>query len=125
MSTSLRNFTSDNGAISRWRHVLAANWNYGAWTASVSQNFVLGYRDDTKGADTTKPFRRVGNVETYDAQGIWTGFKGLTLVLGVRNLLDRDPPSSRQGQSFQVGNDPRYGDALGRTYYGKISYAFK
>ena len=119
------NFTSDNGAISRWRHVLSANWNYGAWSASVSQNFVLGYRDDTKDADPTKPLRRVGNVETYDAQGIWTGFKGLTLVLGVRNLFDRDPPSSRQGQSFQVGYDPRYGDAMGRTYYGKISYAFK
>ena len=116
------NFTSDNGAISRWRHVLSTNWTSGVWSASVSQNFVLGYRDDTTGA--TVP-RRVGSVETYDAQGIWTGFKGLTVVVGVKNMFDRDPPASRQGQSFQVGYDPRYGDALGRVIYGKIAYAFK
>ncbi|MBC7622664.1 MAG: hypothetical protein H7232_04680, partial [Aeromicrobium sp.] len=60
-----------------------------------------------------------------DAQGIWTGFKGLTVVVGVKNMFDRDPPASRQGQSFQVGYDPRYGDALGRVIYGKIAYAFK
>ncbi len=116
------NFTSDNGAISRWRHVASVNWNFADFAASVSQNFVLGYRDDTKGA--TAP-RRVGNVDTYDAQGIWTGFKGLTVVLGVKNVFDRDPPASRQGQTFQVGYDPRYGDALGRVIYGKIAYAFK
>ena len=116
------NFTADNGAISRWRHVLSTNWTSGVWSASVSQNFVLGYRDDTTGA--TVP-RRVGSVETYDAQGIWTGFKGLTVVVGVKNMFDRDPPASRQGQSFQVGYDPRYGDALGRVIYGKLAYAFK
>ena len=116
------NFTSDNGAISRWRHVLSANWTQGAWSASVFQNFVLGYRDDLKGASAA---RQVGNVETYDAQGSWTGFKGLTVVAGVKNLFDRDPPSSRQGQTFQVGYDPRYGDAIGRVFYGKIAYAFK
>lgn len=116
------NFTADNGAISRWRHVLSANWTSGVWSASLSQSFVLGYRDDITGA--TAP-RRVGNVDTYDTQGIWTGIKGLTVVLGVKNLFDRDPPASRQGQSFQVGYDPRYGDALGRVIYGKIGYAFK
>jgi len=116
------NFTSDNGAISRWRHVLTANWTSGPWAATIFQNFVLGYRDDITGA--TAP-RQVGNVETYDMQGIWNGYKGLTVVLGVKNLMDRDPPASRQGQSFQVGYDPRYGDALGRVLYGKIAYAFK
>ena len=69
--------------------------------------------------------RDVGNVETYDAQVSWHGFKGLQLVLGVRNMFDRDPPASGQGQTFQIGYDPRYGDPFGRTYYGKISYAFK
>lgn len=115
-------FTSDNGAIPRWRHVLAINWSMGPWGATLSQNYVSGYQDDTKDATVV---RDVGQVETYDFQGVWSGFKGLQLVLGIRNLLDRDPPASRQGQTFQVGYDPRYGDPLGRTYYGKISYAFK
>ena len=39
--------------------------------------------------------------------------------------LDRDPPASDQGQTFQVGYDPRYTDAHGRTLYLGLKYAFK
>lgn len=48
------------------------------------RNFVLGYRDDLKGASAA---RRAGNVETYDAQGTWTGFKGLTVAISKNNRL--------------------------------------
>ena len=116
--TNLGLFTSDNGAITRWRHVLSLDWNFGAWGANVSQNFIAGYKDDGGTRD-------VGNVETYDGQVSWRGIKNLQLVFGVRNMFDRDPPASGQGQTFQIGYDPRYGDPFGRTYYGKISYAFK
>jgi iron complex outermembrane recepter protein len=115
---NLGNFTSTNGAMTRWRHVLAMNWSSGAWGATLSQNFVKGYRDDGGARD-------VGNVETWDLQGNWTGIKNLQVVLGVRNIMDRDPPASAQGQTFQVGYDPRYGDPFGRTFYGKITYSFK
>jgi iron complex outermembrane recepter protein len=111
-------FTADNGAVARWRHVLAFNWNMGPWGATLNQNFVLGYKD-AGGA------RRVGSTETYDAQATWSGIKGLQLVLGVRNIMDRDPAQSAQGQTFQVGYDPRYGDPFGRLFYGKIAYSFK
>jgi iron complex outermembrane receptor protein len=111
-------FTSDNGAVPRCRGTTSANWNLGPWGATFSQNFVAGYKD--KEGD-----RRVGSVETYDIQGQWTGIKGLTLVLGVRNIFDRYPPASNQDQSFQVGYDPRYGDPFGRLYRGRISYLFK
>jgi iron complex outermembrane recepter protein len=116
--SNLGRFTSDNGAIPRYRWTAAANYNIGPWGATLSQNFVSGYEDKSGG-------RRVGNVETYDLQGQWTGIKGLTLSLGVRNIFDRDPPQSNQDQTFQVGYDPRYGDPFGRVYYGKISYLFK
>ena len=111
-------FTADNGAITRWRHYVTLNWRSGAWGATLGQNFTLGYTD-ASGA------RRVGSYETYDLQGTWDGFKGLGVVLGIRNVLDRDPPASDQGQTFQVGYDPRYTDAHGRTYYLNLKYAFK
>lgn len=117
-TSNVGRFTSENGAVARWRHTLAFNWNKGPWGATVSQNFVQGYRDQGNARD-------VGNVETYDMQGTWSGIKGLQLVLGVRNLFDRDPPASGQDQSFQIGYDPRYGDPFGRVYYGKIGYSFK
>jgi len=90
----------------------------GPWGATLNQNFVLGYKD--AGGE-----RRVGSTETYDAQATWSGFKGLQLVLGVRNIMHRDPAQSAQGQTFQVGYDPRYGDPFGRLFYGKIGYSFK
>lgn len=111
-------FTADNGAVPRFRGTTTINYNFGPWGTTLSQNFVKGYEDASGG-------RRVGNVETYDIQGQWTGVKGLTVALGVRNIFDRDPPASNQGQSFQVGYDPRYGDPFGRVYYGRISYLFK
>jgi iron complex outermembrane receptor protein len=111
-------FTSDNGAIPRWRHYVTLNWRNGAWGGTLAQNFVLGYRDSSG-------TRRVASYETWDLQGTWDGWRGLSLALGVRNVLDRDPPASDQGQTFQVGYDPRYTDARGRTYYATVKYAFK
>lgn len=71
------------------------------------------------------PFRRVGSHEEIDAQMSFSGIKRLRLDLGVKNLLDRDPPASDQGQSFQVGYDPRLADPHGRTYYATLRYRFK
>jgi len=79
---------------------------------------VLGYTDNSG-------TRRVGSYETYDLQGAWDGWKGFGIVAGIRNVLDRDPPASDQGQTFQVGYDPRYTDSHGRTYYLNLKYAFK
>jgi iron complex outermembrane receptor protein len=49
----------------------------------------------------------------------------VTLMLGIRNVLDTPPPISNQGQNAQIGIDPTYGDPRGRMYYGSIRYAFK
>ena len=97
---------------------MTLNWKSGPWGGTIGQNFVLGYTD----ASGT---RRVGSYETWDVQGTWDGWRGLGVVLGVRNVLDRDPPASDQGQTFQVGYDPRYTDSRGRTYYVGLKYAYK
>jgi iron complex outermembrane receptor protein len=111
-------FTADNGAIPRWRHTAIVEWRNGPWGANVIQNFQLGYTD----ASGT---RRVASYETWDVQGTWEGWRGLGVTLGVKNVLDRDPPASDQGQTFQVGYDPTNTDARGRTYYLGLRYAFK
>jgi iron complex outermembrane recepter protein len=111
-------FTSDNGVVPRWKHYASINWRSGPFGATLSQNFTLGYLDSSG-------TRRVATYETYDAQGTWDVWRGLGLVLGIKNILDRDPPASDQGQTFQVGYDPRYTDAHGRTYYVGLKYAFK
>ncbi len=120
-------FFSNNGkyfngqSIIRFRHSTAVDWSKGDLAAHASYNFTQGYEDYTPG-------RRVANFETVDAQVTWTPksfLKGLQLTLGVKNLLDRDPPASNQEDTFQVGYDPRYSDPRGRIAYGKISYSWK
>ena len=111
-------FTADNGAIPRWRHYVTLNWRTGPFGFTLAQNFVAGYRDSSE-------TRRVASYETWDAQATWEAWRGLGVQLGVRNLLDRDPPASDQGQTFQIGYDPRYTDARGRTFYLGLKYAFR
>jgi iron complex outermembrane receptor protein len=44
------------------------------------------------------------------------------LTIGVRNLLDTDPPVTNQTAHFQLGYDPLYADPLGRTWTMGIAW---
>ena len=50
----------------------------------------------------------------------------LGLTLGINNVLDKEPPLSLRtnGSGHQVGWDPRYTDAYGRTVFLQASYTF-
>jgi iron complex outermembrane recepter protein len=109
------------GAIQRWRHVAQAAWDYGPYTLAVTQNYSSGYHDFDVGTG-----RQVGAYETYDVQGQYTGVKNLTLTLGIKNFMDKDPPYTNiaaAGQ-FQAGYDASYADPRGRFIYGRVSYKF-
>ncbi|HEX6795299.1 MAG TPA: TonB-dependent receptor, partial [Casimicrobiaceae bacterium] len=121
-----------SGAISRWRHYATLDWSFGAWGATLANNFQLGYSEpcildvhgnslDASGCMT----RRVGSYSVWDFQVRYGGFANTTLTLGVRNLLDTAPPLTNQQDQFLVGFDPTYADARGRTYYAAIRCAFK
>ncbi len=111
-------YTTENGPIPRWRHNVQATYRTGPFGVTIAQNFVLGYRDQGDG-------RRVASYDTYDAQVVWDGWRGLGVTAGIRNLFDRDPPASAQDQTFQVGYEPRIGDPHGRTYYAGLRYTFR
>jgi iron complex outermembrane recepter protein len=110
--------TADNGSIPRWKHYISANWRTGPFNFTLAQTFVKGYLDASEA-------RRVASYEVYDAQATWDAWRGLGVTLGVKNILDRDPPASDQGQTFQVGYDPRYTDPRGRMWYLGLKYAFR
>jgi iron complex outermembrane receptor protein len=61
----------------------------------------------------------------WDLQGSYTGFKNLTLTLGVKNLWDANPPFTNSLLTFQSGYDPSYYDPRARFLYGSVRYAFK
>lgn len=105
------------GPIFRWQQSLSVNWTSGAWGLGLVNHYKTHYDDQD-------PSNVVGSYSTWDLFGTWQPIKAVALTFGVRNLTDRLPPYSNQAATFQVGYDPRYADATGRTYYLRGSYSF-
>jgi iron complex outermembrane receptor protein len=109
------------------------------FTHSISLNYKSGYLDQAQtynlmdengvvdyGTDTDIQLE----VPSYTTVNYQTKVKllddKLGLTLGINNLLDKEPPLSLRvnGAGHQVGWDPRYTDAYGRTVFVQASYTF-
>ena len=122
-----RNDLAVPGPRPRWKHYAALGWDYGPWSATLGETYQSGY-EDTNSFDPDLPApppRRVSSYEVWDLQGRYTGLTNMTIVLGIKNLMDRAPPFTNQPFSFQVGYDPAYADPRGRTFYARVTYAFR
>ena len=106
------------GPVQRYRQVLTGAWEYGPFGAGVVYNWGSGYQDFSG-------TRTVGANESWDVLASYQPIKYVKATIGVKNLLDRNPPISDQGQYFQVGYDPTIGDPHGRTYYARLSFTYK
>ncbi|MCX7219045.1 MAG: TonB-dependent receptor [Burkholderiales bacterium] len=120
----------DFGVSPRWRHALTATFNRDQWNASVTHNYTSSYQDYTdpalSGSTNYPAVRDVEAYSTFDATLGWTGIKNLDVGVGVKNLLNQDPPSTRaaSGSGFQVGYDSTLANPLGRVYYVRAKYKF-
>ncbi len=106
------------GPVQRFKQVITGAYDYGPFGAAVVYNWGSGYQDFT-------PTRTVGANESWDVLGSYQPFKYAKITLGVKNLLDRNPPISNQTQYFQIGYDPTVGDPHGRTYYARLTMVYK
>lgn len=117
------------GPVIRYTQVIRVNWDLASWGLSVGNRHISGYRDqNTQGAPfNVAPFNtnEVGSYNITDASVTWRGIKGLTLSLGVENLLDQDPPFTNQAGRFQArAYDDRFHNPLGRAYRMSAKYEF-
>ncbi|HEY0488702.1 MAG TPA: TonB-dependent receptor [Telluria sp.] len=113
---------ADMGAVFRWQHTLTLGWAAGNWSALLANTYKSSY-DDQNFVDPAF-FNKAEAYSLWNISGSYTGYRGLTLTLGVKNLLDEDPPFSNQGTLFQKGYDPRYTDPVGRALFMRASYTF-
>jgi iron complex outermembrane receptor protein len=118
----------DFGPAPRFRGALTGAFARGPWNASVTYNYTGGYKDYTDpslvGTTNYPADRDVSAYETIDATLGFRGIKNLEIVGGVKNLMDRDPPSSRTTVNFQTGYDAQFTNPLGRTFYIRAKYKF-
>ena len=116
----------NTGVIPRWKHYASVTWDRGPWSATLAQTYQTSYTDyQVDGTTDTCCARTVGSMSIWDLQGSYAGFKNWKLVLGVKNLFDRNPPVSNQTGTFVSGFDPSYYDPRARFVYGSVTYSFK
>jgi iron complex outermembrane receptor protein len=118
------NFVNHN-VIPYWHHYLVVDWNLGAWSLTLTENFQTGTYDQIPNPVTAPSLRRIGDYDIWNISGSYAGLKNWTLSAGVKNLLDRAPPFSNQNTYNVNGYDPSYTDPRGRLYWAGIRYAFK
>ncbi len=111
--------------IPSWRHYATATWEFQDWAFTLANSYTSSYRDANSNVPPKPPQdNKVLAYSLWDLYATFIGEKNLTLTVGVRNLFDRDPPFSNQGQNFQVGFEPKFADPAGRSIFGKLVWKF-
>jgi iron complex outermembrane receptor protein len=111
----------DASPVFKWQHVIGINSKVGAWSTQLTLTNKSGYKDQDVGQDV------IGEIPSYTLTNLsttYSGIKGLSMTVGVKNLFDVAPPLSVQATTFQKGYDPRYTDAIGRALFVRGSYKF-
>ena len=117
-----RQFNSGNQPVIGWQHLLTVDWTKGDWGAGISNHYLSGYSDEFTNAN--------GSVAYVSSYTLWNGYvsvkpvKSFTVLVGIRNLFNREPSFSNQTQNWQAGYNPVFSDPTGRAYYAKLSYDF-
>jgi len=135
VESSVGRFDGYNNVTSRIVQRLAATLKHGPmFSHTLAWNWRSGYHDAVQTADGgaikivnadgslgdyATVIRKVNAYSTLDWQTRAELMKNLAVTLGVKNLLDRDPPLSirTSGGGNQAGFDARYSNPLGRQFY--------
>lgn len=105
----------------RWKHTLALSWKKGDLAAQLTQNYNSGYDDQNLVA--AQYFRQIEPYKVWNLTTTYTGFKHLTIIAGLTNMLDAKPPvTNHSGYTF--GYLSSAASPIGRAYNLSLSYNF-
>ncbi|WP_394202564.1 TonB-dependent receptor domain-containing protein [Marinagarivorans algicola] len=138
--SSLGRFGDNDAVTFRNRVQLNVGIDHGVFSHSVAANFRSGYRDQAQSinlidAETGEAdFSTDTPIQLYVPSYVTWNYQAklglmdeqLDLTFGIKNFMDKKPPLTLRssGAGHQVGWDPRYVDAYGRTFYLRASYGF-
>lgn len=116
----------------KWKHTVGFSWAKGDWAHSLTQVYRHGYKDEEPTSVSSGHYipsdwnPDVSRYITYNYSVTYTGFDKLRLVLGVKNLTDRDPPFTAHKNDWASGAgwEPRIADPRGRAYSLLAEYRF-
>ncbi len=112
-----------NQPVLRWSSTLNIDWSRGDWGAGVTNHYVSSYLDQNPNP-TAAPINTVAGYSIWTLYGTWKPVKSVTLLAGVRNVFNTEPPFSNQSLTFQQGYNPYFVDPTMRAFYAKAKYEF-
>jgi iron complex outermembrane receptor protein len=126
-------FTRSGDLGIRWKHTAFVSFSKDSWTTTVNHLYrggYLGYVPPGVANGTVMPTAWEAWVKPYSVLGAsvsYSGIKNMTLLLGVKNLFDKDPPFSN-AQDTNTGSgsswEPRVADPRGRSFQLGLEYKF-
>jgi len=137
--SSLGQFGNDQNVVFDDKFLFSTRLSFENWQHVVIWDYKSSYDDQEQEVELLGTGVPVGQGPGVDVQltvpsySLWsyqvrwdTLDDRLGLTFGINNLLDEEPPLSLRsgGAGHQVGFDPRYTDAYGRTYYVRAGYSF-
>jgi iron complex outermembrane receptor protein len=119
----------------KWKYTASVSYRKGKWTGRVSQLFRAGYMDYVppgilNGAflsTATNYNPKVDEYIIYNGSLTYRWNKDLTVIAGIKNLFNQDPPFSiAYDTNTGAGSawEPRVADPRGRSYTLSVEYKF-
>jgi iron complex outermembrane receptor protein len=128
-------FTRASDIGLKWKYTTSLSYRKGKWNARITQIFRAGYMDYIPPGilnGTFLPYApdyktKVNEYITYNASLTYRLNKGFTIIAGIKNLLNEDPPFSiAYDTNTGAGSswEPRIADPRGRAFTLSLEYRF-
>lgn len=127
-------FTRSTEIGIKWKHTAYVSYRLGNWTGQVNNLYRGGYIDAVLpgvASGAVKPVDWQPKVKPYSLYGVslaYRGFRNFTIVGGIKNLFNTDPPfSATYDTNTGAGSswEPRVADPRGRSYTLRVDYKFR
>ena len=124
-SNFLGNSFFGGNAYPRWTHVASVDFERGPWLATIENTYTRGWTEAF--ADATAGTHWIDSVSRINLAVRYSGFRNVSLKLGVRNVEDKLPPYTdvSSNGSHAAGYSNATASPLGRFWYGVVTYSFK
>jgi iron complex outermembrane recepter protein len=127
-------FTRASDIGLKWKYTASTSFRKGKWTGRVSQLYRAGYMDfvlpgvanGTVVPPNWNP--KVDEYITYNASLTYRWRRDVTIVAGIKNLFNQDPPFSvAYDTNTGAGSswEPRIADPRGRAFTLSVEYKFR
>lgn len=133
-ANEINKFTRSSDIGLEWKHTASIGYRRGNWSFLVSNLYRNAYTDAVLPGvanGLVRPVNWKPRVEPYNIYGLsatYRGIKNITVIAGVKNIFNDDPPfSATYDTNTGAGSswEPRIADPRGRSYTLRVDYRFR